>query len=67
MNWLTTIVKELFGLFVDDWGFALAILVWSAAVWMLSHQIEHPGWNGVILFCGFALILIGSAVRKARQ
>lgn len=67
MNWLTTIAKELFGLFVDDWGFAVPIIVWSAAAWILSFYIEQPGWAGVILFGGLALILIGSAIRRARQ
>ncbi|MFK0642926.1 hypothetical protein NO134_21780 [Ochrobactrum sp. BD22] len=67
MNWLTTIAKELFGLFVDDWGFAVAIIVWPAIVWVLSGYIHHSGWDGVVLFGGLALILIGSAARRARH
>ena len=32
MKWLKNILREIFGLFVDDGTFALAILIWLAVV-----------------------------------
>ena len=56
MQWLRTIVHEVFGLFVDDGSFALAILAWLAAVWLLLPRIGvSPLWRGPILFAGLDL------------
>ena len=35
MLWLRSILTEIWGLFVDDGRFALAILVWLAACWLV--------------------------------
>ena len=34
MRWLAMIVREIFGLFVDDGSFALAVLAWIVLVWL---------------------------------
>ncbi len=34
MRWIVTIVREIFGLFVDDGSFALAVLAWIGLVWL---------------------------------
>ncbi|HEX4023447.1 MAG TPA: hypothetical protein VHX52_01895 [Steroidobacteraceae bacterium] len=66
MRWLTTIITEIFGLFVDDGSFALAILIWLGAVWLALVRLALPrGWGAIVLFAGLAVILIGSAVRRA--
>ncbi|MEO8714564.1 MAG: hypothetical protein ABI369_06095 [Acetobacteraceae bacterium] len=68
MSWVRSILREVFGLFVDDAGFALSILVWLGAVWLVLPRFAvAPGWNGIILFVGLALILLDSAVRQARR
>ena len=68
MRWLKTIVGELFGLFVDDGSFAIAIIAWLAIAWFLSWRVlEHIRWSGAILFGGLVLILIESATRRARR
>ncbi|OYW32710.1 MAG: hypothetical protein B7Y12_01185 [Rhizobiales bacterium 24-66-13] len=68
MTWVKTILSELFGLFVDDGNFAVAILLWIGAVWFLSLNIlDLVRWNGVVFFCGLALILIESTIRRARR
>jgi hypothetical protein len=68
MKWIKNIFRELFGLFVDDGTFAIAILLWLAIVrWVLPHLPIPAMATGVILFAGLALILGESAVRYTRQ
>ncbi|HEX4077507.1 MAG TPA: hypothetical protein VHX61_01350 [Rhizomicrobium sp.] len=68
MRWLKAIVAEIFGLFVDDGAFALAIIVWLGAVWLLLPRLSVPtAWGGIILFAGLALILVESATRRSRR
>lgn len=68
MKGLKTIAEEIFGLFVDDGNFAVAIVVWLGAVWFLSsHILADLHWSGVVLFVGLVAILIESAMRRARH
>jgi hypothetical protein len=68
MRWLKMIVAEVFGLFVDDGSFALAILVWLGVVWAAVSRLRVPSaWHGVILFAGLTVILAASAWRGARR
>jgi hypothetical protein len=68
MNWLRTIFREIFGLFVDDGSFALLILVWLGLTALLLPYLGWvPRWRGLILFVGLAAILMGSAIRYARR
>ena len=68
MTWLRNIVAELFGLFVDDGSFAVAILVWLGLLWLLLPRLPlDDTWRAVILFFGLAAILLESVMRRARQ
>ncbi len=68
MNSIKTIFREILGLFVDDYAFALAILLWLAIMrWGAPRLNLPPGWNGILLFAGLALILSESALRFARR
>lgn len=68
MHWLRAILREIFGLFVDDGSFALSILAWLCVVWLLLYRpFVSPRWTGLILFLGLALILLGSTTRYARR
>jgi hypothetical protein len=68
MNWLKNIFREIFGLFVDDASFALAILLWLGVVRWATPRLNIPsGVTGVILFAGLALILAESATRYSRR
>ncbi len=68
MTWLNTIWSEFIGLFVDDGSFAVAILAWLAACWLLLPRLGlAPAWPPAILFVGLVLILAESAARRARQ
>ena len=68
MPWLRSILAEIWGLFVDDGSFALAILVWFAVSWLLPpHFGVPPELRGPILFAGLATVLVESALRRARS
>ena len=69
MRWLKAIAREVWGLFVDDGSFALAILVWVALAVAMARVRpgESESWTGPALFCGPALILIESVLRFARK
>ena len=68
MSWIKTILREIVGLFVDDGSFALAILVFVGAAWLLLPRLGIPAeWGGIILFVGLAAILVESATRRARN
>jgi hypothetical protein len=68
MKWLKSILREIFGLFVDDGSFALAILIWLAVVRWAAPRFNIPsGITGVILFAGLALILTESTARYSRN
>lgn len=68
MNVLKTALRELLGLFVDDGAFALAIVAWCAAAWVVMRRLPFaPASKGVALFVGLALILVESAWRRSRR
>ena len=67
MRALKVVIIELFGLFVDDGRFALAIVIWLGVVGMILTRIETlRTLNGVILFVGLAAILVESALHRTR-
>jgi hypothetical protein len=65
MGWIAAIAREIWGLFVDDIGLAIASLVWIVLVW-LGCQWLGPA-AGPSLFAGLGVILITSALRRAGQ
>ncbi|MGN6470078.1 MAG: hypothetical protein ACTHLC_10875 [Rhizobiaceae bacterium] len=68
MNWTKTILREVWGLFVDDGNFALAIAVWLAMAGLaLPVLAPAAGWAGIVLFLGLALILLESVHRRAKR
>lgn len=68
MNALKAMLREMFGLFVDDGSLAIAVLGWLALLRLLLPQLPVPAlWHGVILFTGLLAILLESALRRARQ
>jgi hypothetical protein len=68
MRWMKTIVQELFGLFIDDGSFALAIVVWIGVLWFLAGRVLYSAaWCGAVLFAGLGLILLASTIRRSRQ
>ena len=68
MAWLKTIFQEIFGLFVEDGSFALAILAWLALLWLVLPRLPILGaWHAIILFVGLIAILVESVLRRARR
>lgn len=68
MKWVKNIFREIFGLFVDDGAFALAILIWLALVrWIAPRLTLSPTALAILFFAGLALILIESTARYARR
>ena len=67
MGWMRTVVREVWGLFVDDGSFALAIVICVAVVWLLVRRWGISGGAGAgALFGGLAVVLVGSLLRFAR-
>jgi len=68
MSWLMSIAREIYGLFVDEGSFAIAILVWlGLAVAVAPRAAAGARWAGPALFVGLALILSESVLRFARR
>jgi multisubunit Na+/H+ antiporter MnhE subunit len=68
MEWIRTISSEILGLFVDDAGFAVAIIAWLGVVRFISRHVGPRNvWSAVTLAAGLVLILIESAVRFAKR
>lgn len=64
-GWIVGIAGEIWGLFVDDIGLAIAALVWVLLVWMGARWLGPAA--GPALFAGLAVILVTSALRRAGQ
>jgi len=63
---LRTMARELLGLFVDDWAFALLLVVWVAAFALLGHIL--PGaLEGALFFAGLAILTLVFVMRKAKS
>jgi hypothetical protein len=68
MNWLKNILHEIYGLFVDDVSFALAIVLWLAVTrWVMPYLNIPVRISAILLFAGLALILVESATRYSRR
>ncbi len=67
MQWLRSVAREVYRLFVDDSSFALALLVWVACC-VIGLPLFHAGrWGGPALFAGLAVVLVERALRAARR
>ncbi|HEX5324194.1 MAG TPA: hypothetical protein VFW40_10435 [Capsulimonadaceae bacterium] len=64
---LKTIALEIWGLFVDDAAFALAVVAWIAIAGFAAHSLERAVWMPVVYFLGLALLLAVGAFRQARR
>jgi hypothetical protein len=67
MSWLKSIAREVFGLFVDDGSFAIAILIWLAvAAGVMRWLVAADRWGGPVLFAGLAIVLVENILRFSR-
>ena len=68
MNTIIGLIRELFGLFVDDGSLALAILAVVAVAAVLSGGIHLPPLViGAVLIIGCILVLLENVLRASRQ
>lgn len=68
MSWIRSAAREVFGLFVDDGDYALAILLCIGAAWLALPRLPMLGfWAGALLFAGLAAVLVMGALRRARR
>jgi hypothetical protein len=63
MRWAKTVVREVWGLFVDDGWFAAGIVVWVGLGVGAARVGMGERWGGVVLFVGLVGILVESLVR----
>jgi len=62
-----TIALEIWGLFVDDAAFAVAVVAWLAITGIASHYIGRSDWMPILFFIGLALLLVGGAIRQSKK
>ena len=68
MKMLSTIGRELFGLFVDDGSLAQAILVLLAVIALLAREeYIDISYVAVLLVAGSIIVLVENVVRSARK
>lgn len=66
MKTINTIIRELFGLFVDDGSLALAILALLAVIALLVHEaFIDMNQAAVLLVAGNIVVLTENVVRSA--
>jgi hypothetical protein len=66
MNAITGALRELYGLFVEDAGFAIAILVWVGLFAMMVRYLDGSV-RPIVLFAGFAAIVLVEVRRAVRR
>ena len=66
MQWLRTMAREVWGLFVDDGSFAGAILAWLVVAALVLPRTASR-WAGPVWFAGLAVILVESVARFSRR
>jgi len=66
MSFLASVVKEIFGLFVDDGSLAIGILVAIAALALVAGFVP-AAWLGALFFAALCLLLVENTLRRARN
>ena len=67
MGVLAAAVKEVFGLFVEDGSYALAIGAWLLIAALVLPHVGAAAWRAPLLLVGLLLILCENVLRSARQ
>ena len=67
MLWLRSLVREVYGLFVEDGSFAAALVVWMVAGCVGLWVLRAGEWGGPGLALGLIAALVENALRSARR
>jgi hypothetical protein len=66
MTFVSTILKELLGLFVDDGSLAIGILIWVGLIAaLMKTPLLSAEISGVLLFVGLGALLLENVWRTA--
>ena len=61
MKAFAAILREIFGLFVDDGRLAVALILWSVTAGLLLPRLALPaGWDGPLLLVGCLAVFAGN-------
>ena len=66
MKGVVAVVREIYGLFVEDGAFAIAIVVWLGIFAAIVRYVD-ASVRGPLLFAGFAVILIVEVRHASRD
>ena len=66
MNWIRTILAEIYGLFVDDGLFAVVIAAWLLVVFLVLPMFVDREVQGAALISGLLVVLGESVLRRSR-
>lgn len=68
MSWLRAVLAELWGLFVDDGRYALAIVAWLLLAW-LALPLLHlgGGWDAALFAAGLMAIFVENVLRRSQH
>jgi hypothetical protein len=67
MNVIVTALKELFGLFVEDGSYAVAIIAWLLIAALVLPHIGASEWRAPLLLAGLLLVMCENVLRSAKQ
>jgi hypothetical protein len=68
VGWVRSVLRELWGLFVDDGSFAAAITVWVGFVLLILRRfVGFQTWGGLVLVGGLAVLLVENVLRHGRK
>jgi hypothetical protein len=62
-----TALREVYGLFVEDGSYALAIILWLLCAAFVLPFLPYPSWRAPLLFLGLILILLENVARSTRH
>jgi hypothetical protein len=67
MKTIINALREVYGLFVEDASYTVALLIWLLLVAFVLPHFLGPKFLAPILFAGLALILLENVARSARK
>jgi hypothetical protein len=66
MTWLSKVCRELWGLFIEDGRFAVAIIIWVAVSAFVLPKVLPVPWRGPALLVGLLVILFENVRRTPK-
>lgn len=67
MKTIINALREVYGLFVEDGSFTVALLIWLLVAAFILRPLVGPNWLAPFWFAGLSLILVENVARSARK